>query len=156
MTIIVLFVLRVIVSKFPDTNECIDPGFCGNHSKCFNTNGSYYCQCQHGFTNNHGKSNFKSTEGQCIGECVCMCVTNVSFVSNRSYPPLLVFPSDFNECLDNFSICGPAANCSNHIGNYSCTCHAGYTTANSSHVGCIGELSLIFCVNSLELIGAVL
>ncbi|XP_038569925.1 adhesion G protein-coupled receptor E5 [Micropterus salmoides] len=93
-----------------DTNECIDPGFCGNHSKCFNTNGSYYCQCQHGFTNNHGKSNFKSTEGQCI---------------------------DFNECLDNFSICGPAANCSNHIGNYSCTCHAGYTTANSSHVGCI-------------------
>ncbi|XP_078134496.1 adhesion G protein-coupled receptor E5 isoform X2 [Sander vitreus] len=90
-----------------DTNECEeDPRQCGEDTKCFNTNGSFYCQCSQGFRNVDGMVNF--TDGQC---------------------------KDINECTDRDGICGPAANCFNLIGSYKCTCHFGYTN-NTSQGNC--------------------
>ncbi|XP_031145049.1 adhesion G protein-coupled receptor E5 [Sander lucioperca] len=94
-------------SSCVDVNECEeDIRHCGEETKCFNTYGSFYCQCSKGFRNVNGKVNF--TDGQC---------------------------KDINECTDTDGFCGPAANCSNLIGSYKCTCHFGYTN-NSSKEKC--------------------
>ncbi|XP_017281069.1 adhesion G protein-coupled receptor E2 [Kryptolebias marmoratus] len=90
--------------KCVDYNECEansagKPGICGNDSKCFNTHGSYYCQCNHGFENSKGIFNFTSQQGQCI---------------------------DTNECLKNKTICDNLTKCENQIGSYKCTCQSGY------------------------------
>ncbi|XP_032419337.1 CD97 antigen isoform X2 [Xiphophorus hellerii] len=87
-------------------NECNDPAFCGNHAKCINTNGSYYCECSAGFHNVKGNPNFTVDKGQC---------------------------SDINECLDNNTTCGPHGTCNNVIGHYKCVCNAGYVSADASN-----------------------
>ncbi|XP_018610111.2 CD97 antigen-like [Scleropages formosus] len=81
-----------------DMDECtISQGICGNNAKCYNTNGSYYCQCEHGY---RAKSfNFTSSTGQC---------------------------KDINECIEEPKICGLNAECRNTIGSYSCSCISGY------------------------------
>lgn len=57
------------VFKSTDVNECLENRWpCGSHSRCINTFGSYYCQCQHGFIHSSKYVNF--TQGQCIGKCV--------------------------------------------------------------------------------------
>ncbi|XP_040892111.1 adhesion G protein-coupled receptor E2 isoform X2 [Toxotes jaculatrix] len=93
-----------------DENECGEVSdYCGNNTHCFNTIGSYYCQCKSGFRNRNGDLNFTQFSGQCL---------------------------DINECQDSVNICGPAAHCTNQIGNYSCTCHVGYTSSISSPGNC--------------------
>ncbi|XP_032386919.1 adhesion G protein-coupled receptor E1 isoform X1 [Etheostoma spectabile] len=91
-----------------DQNECEDPRHCGEHTKCFNTNGSFYCQCMPGFKNVNGSVNFTQDSGQC---------------------------KDINECTNVSNACGKTASCQNLIGSYNCTCHFGYIN-NSSHGNC--------------------
>lgn len=101
-----------IGSKCFDVNECeYITESCGNNAECFNTNGSYYCQCKHGFKNHKETVNFTAANGQCL---------------------------DDNECLDSVNICGLGGNCSNRIGSYECICQFGYTNrANNSREPCI-------------------
>lgn len=124
-----------------DVNECeYITESCGNNAECFNTNGSYYCQCKHGFKNHKETVNFTAANGQCLGVCVyvCLCVTSVLIKWSDSSPFALL--SDDNECLDSVNICGLGGNCSNRIGSYECICQFGYTNrANNSREPCIGE-----------------
>ncbi|XP_070684424.1 adhesion G protein-coupled receptor E5-like [Pempheris klunzingeri] len=97
-------------SECVDTNECEDdPGPCGKRTQCFNTVGSYYCQCQSGFIHVRGLVNFTGTDGQC---------------------------QDHNECFSE-DACGHNAYCNNLIGSYKCTCHSGYTNTSSVGGHCI-------------------
>ncbi|KAM9856424.1 adhesion G protein-coupled receptor E5 [Aulostomus maculatus] len=92
-----------------DINECDDyPEPCGDHTLCFNTNGSFFCKCQMGFANIKGHANFTGIDGQC---------------------------QDENECFIYEDICGSMAECSNLIGSYTCTCHEGYYDDNSNGRG---------------------
>ncbi|XP_051742067.1 adhesion G protein-coupled receptor E5 isoform X3 [Ctenopharyngodon idella] len=94
-----------------DKNECeSEPLICGENAKCFNTNGSYYCQCQEGFTPTH---NFTAMDGT---EC-----------------------KDINECVDQSIDCGPNANCVNAEGGYSCTCEPGYISSNGKEMFSAGQ-----------------
>ncbi|XP_069570704.1 adhesion G protein-coupled receptor E5 [Brachyistius frenatus] len=91
-----------------DINECENmANGCGNHTICFNTNGSYYCQCQKGFINTNGQSNFTVVEGEC---------------------------QDYNECQSNGNICGRKATCTNVIGSFNCTCRFGYVSGKNSSI----------------------
>ncbi|CAL1601799.1 unnamed protein product [Knipowitschia caucasica] len=81
-----------------DINECDTEDPCPKDSICFNTNGSYYCQCLSGHRNIRGSVNF-TFDGHC---------------------------EDINECREQSNACGPAANCLNVIGSYSCPCISGY------------------------------
>ncbi|XP_050957679.1 adhesion G protein-coupled receptor E2 [Labeo rohita] len=88
--------------KCVDDNECeSNPSICGENANCFNTDGSYYCQCDGGFTPTH---NF--TQADSI-EC-----------------------KDINECVDGSTDCGSNAKCTNHVGGYFCTCETGYISSN--------------------------
>ncbi|XP_056264256.1 adhesion G protein-coupled receptor E5 [Pseudoliparis swirei] len=90
-----------------DVDECMEP-LCGNNTLCFNTNGSFYCQCLPGYKENNGYGDF-ALGGHC---------------------------QDINECTDGENICSHSANCSNRIGSYECTCQFGYSAAASSQGHC--------------------
>ncbi|XP_065810057.1 adhesion G protein-coupled receptor E5 [Labrus bergylta] len=93
-----------------DENECSEnTDQCGKHTKCFNTLGSFYCQCLEGYKNTKGAANFTGLSGQC---------------------------QDINECLDT-NKCGPGAYCRNTIGGYNCTCRPGYSRYSSSAGSCV-------------------
>ncbi|XP_058497391.1 adhesion G protein-coupled receptor E1 [Solea solea] len=98
-----------VLGKCVDINECDEDG-CGNNTMCFNTNGSYYCQCESGFRDAKGQVNFTEDSGQC---------------------------QDVNECLEERGICGHGASCSNQIGRYYCTCLFGFINSSRSTKGCI-------------------
>lgn len=58
-----------------DEDECKEYSPCTDHAMCFNTIGSYYCQCLSGFNNTKGFVNFTGVdEGQCLGKHVYVCV----------------------------------------------------------------------------------
>ncbi|XP_024115183.1 putative adhesion G protein-coupled receptor E4P [Oryzias melastigma] len=93
-------------------NECDDvQQACGSNADCFNTAGSYFCQCKDGFENKYGKPNFTGAHGFCI---------------------------DINECNKNPTICGRLAHCKNQMGSYMCSCSYGYDTnaTNSTTMNC--------------------
>lgn len=57
---------RISASVLPDVDECTnEPNLCSPHGKCLNTEGSYQCVCDSGFTANletptcDGKMNYK-------------------------------------------------------------------------------------------------
>ncbi|KAF4073668.1 hypothetical protein AMELA_G00246060 [Ameiurus melas] len=104
-----------------DEDECEDRERCGPNATCFNTDGSYYCQCVTGFWINKDKIKFTADEGV---EC-----------------------RDINECRELNNICGPNAQCRNSIGSYYCTCVPGFVASNGQErfnarqdVTCKGEV----------------
>lgn len=74
---VISFLCLYFMFTFTDVNECDEAlSVCGHHSHCFNTNGSFYCQCEPGFLN-RGGVNFTAISGQCQGEyvvCLCVCM----------------------------------------------------------------------------------
>uniref|UniRef100_A0A8D3DLQ1 CD97 antigen-like n=1 Tax=Scophthalmus maximus TaxID=52904 RepID=A0A8D3DLQ1_SCOMX len=101
-----------------DLDECKDLRSCGDHTNCSNTLGSFFCQCETGFTNLEGDVTFTGLSGQC---------------------------QDKNECTDDVGICGRTANCMNLIGSYKCTCLLGYINASSTPGDCRGEQCPLLC-----------
>uniref|UniRef100_A0A3Q3FEE1 CD97 antigen-like n=1 Tax=Labrus bergylta TaxID=56723 RepID=A0A3Q3FEE1_9LABR len=93
-------------------NECSEnTDQCGKHTKCFNTLGSFYCQCLEGYKNT-------GLSGQCQGQFVyhmCVCVTGVC-VCNR--------------CVGEI-ICGAEGTCKNTEGSFWCKCPKGFTNYNN-------------------------
>lgn len=91
-----------------DDNECtMDANdyedhteICGENADCFNTKGSYYCQCKSGFRSTKGNVNFTIATGD---SC-----------------------RDINECIEGNIDCGPHAECQNVQGNYTCVCKDGF------------------------------
>ncbi|KAM9314708.1 adhesion G protein-coupled receptor E5 isoform 2-T2 [Pholidichthys leucotaenia] len=98
--------------KCVDVNEC-DENLCGNHTTCYNTEGSYYCQCKSGFRHTGNQSSFTGLEGQCL---------------------------DIDECSDlqyyQGDICGKKGKCKNNIGSYWCKCEQGYTNYGNERMAC--------------------
>ncbi|XP_029358553.1 CD97 antigen [Echeneis naucrates] len=83
-----------------DSNECKEtPSLCGDNANCFNTIGSYHCQCKKGFRHTQFLSNFTAENGQC---------------------------TDYNECLEHTHNCSHLTQCENLIGSYRCNCRSGY------------------------------
>ncbi|XP_059410943.1 adhesion G protein-coupled receptor E5-like isoform X2 [Carassius carassius] len=108
-------------SSCVDIDECVtDPGLCGAYSKCFNTHGSYYCNCNEGFRST--TANFTATSEGCrdINECIEKTRECI----------------DKDECKDVPDVCGTNTNCSNHQGSYSCKCHEGYSNYGNSQSKC--------------------
>ncbi|XP_028300718.1 CD97 antigen isoform X2 [Gouania willdenowi] len=137
-----------------DINECLE-NLCGNHSNCFNTNGSYYCQCKQGFKNYRGNFNFTQLNGQCqvVNECenanVCgrnaycknlngsyICICHDGYINNSRRGHC----EDIDECKDSElshqHICGERGSCENVNGSYWCNCPEGYTNYGNARTPC--------------------
>ncbi|KAL0147615.1 hypothetical protein M9458_057079, partial [Cirrhinus mrigala] len=92
-------------------NECVsNPPICGNHTNCFNTDGSYYCQCHGGFTPTYNFTQADSIECQ-----------------------------EIDECVEDSTVCGPNANCTNSEGGYYYTCETGYISSNGKEIFNAGQ-----------------
>ncbi|XP_062388884.1 adhesion G protein-coupled receptor E5-like isoform X2 [Sardina pilchardus] len=134
-----------------DINECEDEGeeLCGDHAECFNTKGSYYCQCEPGFKSTKGNVNFTAENSetcQDINECAvenincgphakchnymggyaCMCTVGFKASSGKETFKVgqKVTCEDIDECTE--EDCGPNATCQNNEGSYACICNAGF------------------------------
>ncbi|XP_059847800.1 adhesion G protein-coupled receptor E1-like isoform X2 [Hypanus sabinus] len=86
-----------------DDDECSygesdTEAMCGHNTVCYNTIGSFYCNCQEGYMNLQKNSNFTKAEN---------C-------------------TDINECDDNPDTCGPNLTCINNPGNFSCSNKTGF------------------------------
>uniref|UniRef100_A0A4W5JZ34 EGF-like domain-containing protein n=1 Tax=Hucho hucho TaxID=62062 RepID=A0A4W5JZ34_9TELE len=83
-----------------DTDECnewdiIPP--CGSNATCYNTQGSFLCQCLPGF--------------------ISTTTVNLTFSGQCN---------DVNECQETPQVCGSNTICSNTFGSYNCQCLPGF------------------------------
>ncbi|KAL4648744.1 adhesion G protein-coupled receptor E1-like [Arapaima gigas] len=138
-----------------DVDECVQiPGICSDNAQCINTNGSYYCQCDHGFESTSGTSNFTAIDGVCIdvNECIdfkdicgshtvcensigsyrCSCLEG--FARHSPHSPAC---KDINECQVDAFICGQLATCENNEGSYRCRCHTGASNFGRDQARCV-------------------
>ncbi|KAG5279227.1 hypothetical protein AALO_G00075470 [Alosa alosa] len=142
-----------------DENECDEEEvelLCGHNAECFNTEGSYYCQCEFGFKSTKGNVNFTGEDSvtcQDINECVvenidcgphttcvnnmggytCMCEDGFKTSSGKETFQVDqgVTCQDIDECtVEN---CGPHATCQNTQGSYACICEDGFLTNNGNY-----------------------
>ncbi|KAG9337834.1 hypothetical protein JZ751_027485 [Albula glossodonta] len=138
-----------------DRNECeADPSICGSNAACFNTLGSYHCECDAGFSVESGERKF--TEGSCkdedecerdppvcgrngtctntLGAYTCTCPPGFSSLGSGHSPATC---SDIDECLAHSSICGEGGVCNNTEGSYMCSCKPGFSNYGNSLGKCI-------------------
>ncbi|XP_053337391.1 sushi domain-containing protein 1 isoform X4 [Clarias gariepinus] len=86
-----------------DKDECKLGRICGDHSRCHNTYGSYYCTCTSGYSPTNNLAVFIPNDG--------------------------TYCHDVDECVMD-GICGEGGVCKNTDGDFSCTCRTGYTVQN--------------------------
>ncbi|XP_068088523.1 EGF-containing fibulin-like extracellular matrix protein 1 [Hyperolius riggenbachi] len=111
-----------------DIDECSLSSFCHHH--CFNTLGSYYCQCNVGFqlaANNYSCVDIDecSTSSPCAQECYNVigsysCLCNPGYELSRDR----VNCEDIDECRTSSYLC--QYQCVNEPGRFSCVCPEGY------------------------------
>ncbi|XP_051951134.1 sushi domain-containing protein 1 isoform X8 [Xyrauchen texanus] len=88
-----------------DKDECQLGNICGDHTRCHNTYGSYYCTCLKGYTPSNHMATFIPNDG--------------------------TYCHDIDECNVQ-GICGEGALCQNTDGDFTCSCQMGYTVHNGS------------------------
>ncbi|XP_036407888.1 adhesion G protein-coupled receptor E2-like isoform X1 [Megalops cyprinoides] len=140
-----------------DIDECKAP-VCGKNAICFNTIGSYYCQCVPGFrapTINftaftgqcedvnecQGKSDFCGPNAKCkntIGSHTCSCLEGYVSSNGEKYfdGTTGVMCKDEDECSRHPPVCGRNGTCSNSPGTYTCSCDAGFSNSGHSKAPC--------------------
>ncbi|XP_035253464.1 adhesion G protein-coupled receptor E1-like [Anguilla anguilla] len=139
-----------------DVDECADKEqpVCGLNAVCFNSNGSYYCQCDSGYRTRSRAVNFTHDSCGDINECSEMradcgpntkckntvgsysCSCKQGFVSSNGTEAFLatngITCTDINECAETRDYCGPNTTCQNTIGSYSCSCKQGFVSSNGA------------------------
>ncbi|XP_036804796.1 adhesion G protein-coupled receptor E5-like isoform X1 [Oncorhynchus mykiss] len=136
-----------------DTDECkeLDSNpTCGSNAACYNTYGSFYCNCLPGF---RSTTTFKFTPftGECkdLNEClenppVCgsntICINTIGSYNCQCQPGFRVtyngHCADIDECNETAGICGVGGDCQNQKGSYSCLCHPGYSNYDNKQAQC--------------------
>lgn len=94
--------------KCVDEDECAEELICGENANCFNTVGSYYCNCHTGFKPEGLKPAFNFTQENGV-EC-----------------------RNINKCVEENIDCGSNAKCVNSGEYYSCTCKSGFISSSGN------------------------
>ncbi|XP_076866148.1 adhesion G protein-coupled receptor E5 isoform X2 [Brachyhypopomus gauderio] len=148
-----------------DDDECqYDNPICGEHAVCYNTHGSYYCQCKPGYQTHSLTVNFTKDKCGDINECredkeICgpnsscinshgsyTCTCNPGFTLHATQ----CVPKDIDEC-ESQETCGEHAACHNTMGSFYCTCHPGYTLESGrSNFTDDGPCKQLLCPASLN------
>ncbi|XP_078664120.1 complement receptor type 1-like [Branchiostoma floridae x Branchiostoma belcheri] len=123
----------------PDTDECAFSSMGGCEQICTNTDGSYYCSCNIGYSlsinsmscNDNDECN--TANGGCnqictntIGSFQCSC--NTGYLLNAD----LFGCDDIDECVIRNGGC--MHTCTNLAGSYQCSCNTGYALGEDRHV----------------------
>ncbi|CAB4002444.1 fibrillin-2-like isoform X48, partial [Paramuricea clavata] len=124
--------------EVPDVDECaLGTDNCHNNATCNNTDGSFECSCNEGYSGN-------GTSCENIDECVdrshdchynatCTdtdgsfnCSCNSGFSGNGTYC------QDVDECALGTDNCHDNATCNNTDGSFECSCNQGYSGNGTS------------------------
>ena len=97
-----------------DINECsnVEDNNCHKNAICTNTNGSFICQCQNGYTGNGTTCTGKWLDVSIIKEVLLLVINKCS-------------NAEYNNCHKN-------AICTNTNGSFVCQCQNGYTGNGTS------------------------
>ncbi|XP_071031335.1 adhesion G protein-coupled receptor E5-like isoform X2 [Oncorhynchus clarkii lewisi] len=143
-----------------DVDECKEldsTSPCGSKAACYNTYGSFYCQCLPGFISTT-TFNFTAHTGACndlnecqkspqvcgsnatclntIGSYHCQCQPGFRSTTPVNYTALTGECKDIDECHVTAGICGGGGICQNQEGNYSCLCLPGYSNHGNKQARC--------------------
>uniref|UniRef100_A0A8C1FDR0 Sushi domain containing 1 n=1 Tax=Cyprinus carpio carpio TaxID=630221 RepID=A0A8C1FDR0_CYPCA len=88
-----------------DKDECQLGKICGDHTKCHNTYGSYYCTCVTGYSPSNHMNTFIPNDG--------------------------TYCHDIDECSVQ-GVCREGGLCHNTEGDFTCSCQTGYTVQDGS------------------------
>ncbi|XP_053085138.1 sushi domain-containing protein 1 isoform X4 [Pangasianodon hypophthalmus] len=88
-----------------DKDECQLGRICGEHSRCHNTYGSYFCTCVSGYSPTNNLAVFIPNDG--------------------------TYCHDVDECIVD-GVCSEGGVCTNTDGEFYCKCRTGYTVQNGS------------------------
>ena len=114
-----------------DVNECLDDALniCDGNATCFDTDGSFTCSCNMGYSGN-------GTQGNCLGMIISsffLCSKLAILIQFFQSEVSMFFINfslhiDLNECIDsNSNNCHPNAECINTIGSFQCSCLTGFS-----------------------------
>ena len=121
-----------ILLIYADINECDhdDGNNCHENAQCTNTEGSFTCSCQPGYTGDGINCTSKLLhEWLILLYIVCKCHCQHASCSS----------TDNNECSLGTHTCDRNANCTDTDGSYNCTCINGFEGDGFS---CIGKYLL--------------
>eukprot|EP01134_Creolimax_fragrantissima_P000184 CFRG0184T1 len=110
-----------------DVDECISNP-CDNNADCLNTEGSYNCICNAGFSGNGLECTDidECTQNPCDSNAACVNTAgSYTCTCNAGYSGNGLECTDIDECTQN--PCDINAACVNTDGSYSCTCNAGFS-----------------------------
>nr|XP_017211717.1 sushi domain-containing protein 1 isoform X2 [Danio rerio] len=88
-----------------DKDECQLGKICGDHTKCHNTHGSYFCTCLAGYSPSNQMNTFIPNDG--------------------------TYCHDIDECVVQ-GVCGEGGLCQNTEGDFTCSCQTGYKVQDGS------------------------
>ncbi|XP_073808050.1 sushi domain-containing protein 1 isoform X4 [Danio rerio] len=88
-----------------DKDECQLGKICGDHTKCHNTHGSYFCTCLAGYSPSNQMNTFIPNDG--------------------------TYCHDIDECVVQ-GVCGEGGLCQNTDGDFTCSCQTGYKVQDGS------------------------
>ena len=118
-----------------DVDECsTDEDLCHVNGSCYNTDGSYECECLPGFIGDGFNCSSKTINS--INKDPQECCTKLYIILIF----LSYFSPDIDDCADSKNNnCSANANCTDNVGSYDCTCSAGYAGDGFS---CDGKFEL--------------
>ena len=119
-----------------DINEC-DTSPCSSDATCSNTDGSFQCTCNNGFSGNGTTcTGIKIVLIYWIAEIYLFNVTFSWIISKTKFLFIFLFIAiiDINECAS--SSCSSDATCSNTDGSFQCACNNGF---NGDGTTCTGK-----------------
>ena len=115
-------------TPFLEIDECIPVSPCHANATCNNTEGSYTCTCNIGYSGDGITCDGKLLHT--FDNCSAITFISMKFVDNFS---------EINECIP-VPPCHANATCNNIEGSYTCTCNAGYS---GDGLNCDGKLIYI-------------
>ncbi|XP_064597834.1 LOW QUALITY PROTEIN: uncharacterized protein LOC135464334 [Liolophura sinensis] len=121
-----------------DLNECEQANDCDPNADCENSDGSYVCACQDGYSGD-GKTCTSDTPVGCVDNLDCgyfsECLSDGSCACHDGFHgDNGINCQDINECENDIDgqLCGENTGCYNKHGSYECYCLLGYSFLNTS------------------------
>ena len=119
-------------SAYVDIDECKQgTAVCDGNAYCTNTNGSYTCICNSGYS---------GTGLACSSKCSRRYLSYSTYITQ-----LHPFSTDINECKKLNITCDQNAQCVDTLGSYHCVCYSGYS-GDGIHNCCKFFICCWFCL----------